>query len=167
MTMDFQLNNSKFSEIQKFTQWWFWLLTVLPVCIFLYGAYKQIVIGETFGSKPMSDIALIACLILSLCFFFFFRIISLITEIDKDSINVRFFPFPMKTFKLKDIKSAEVIDYGFVGGYGIRKLTKHGTVYNIKGKDGLALIMNDDKKFVIGTQKTEEMKRALQSLKFN
>jgi len=165
--MDSQTHNHTFTEIQKFSQWWFWFLTGLPVAIFAYGVYKQFFLGEPFGSKPMSDTVLISCLVLSIFFFLFLRMLSLITEINKKHISVRFFPFPKKTFKLSDIKSAEVINYGFVGGYGIRKFTKHGTVYNIKGKEGLAITLKDDQKYVIGTQKKAEMERAVQSLKIN
>lgn len=68
-----------------------------------------------------------------------------------------FFPFVKKTTKWTDMKKAEVINYGFVGGWGIRLRTKYGTVYNIKGNKGLAIELLNGKKYLIGTQKETEM----------
>lgn len=58
----------------------------------------------------------------------------------------------------KDIKSAKVVNYGFVGGWGIRLWTAYGTVYNIKGNKGLAIELFNGEKFLIGTQKENELK---------
>lgn len=68
-----------------------------------------------------------------------------------------------KSVEWEDVKQAKVVDYGFVGGWGIRFGTEYGTVYNIKGKKGLAIELNNGKKFLIGTQKEEELNEVLQS----
>ena len=44
-----------------------------------------------------------------------------------------------------------------MGGWGIRLWTKYGTVFNIKGKKGLAIELYSGKKFLIGTQKEIEL----------
>ena len=71
------------------------------------------------------------------------------------------FPFVKKHFAWKDIQGAKTLRYGFVGGYGIRLLTPYGTVYNIKGKEGLALELKNGKKYLIGSQKTDEIELVL------
>lgn len=44
-----------FREEQKFTQWWLWVI-LIGVGIFpVFGIYKQLILGEKFGDKPMSD----------------------------------------------------------------------------------------------------------------
>lgn len=49
----------EFKEEQKFTQWWLWLI-LLPIGLLpIIGIYKQIILGEPFGGKPMPDIGLI------------------------------------------------------------------------------------------------------------
>jgi hypothetical protein len=86
------------------------------------------------------------------------------TEIDEDSIRIKFFPFANKVFHWKDIAKAEVVNYGFVGGWGIRIGTKYGTVYNIKGQQGLAIQLKNGKKRCIGTQKEAELKAVIAQL---
>ena len=55
------------------------------------------------------------------------------------------------------------MNYGFVG-YGIRLGSKYGTVYNMKGNRGLAIELNNGKKFVIGTQKEMELKNVVEKM---
>jgi len=65
-------------------------------------------------------------------------IVTLETTIDSEKISVKHLLFVKKRFKWEDIKSAEIVKYGFVG-YGIRISLNHGTVYNVKGNQGLFL----------------------------
>ena len=48
-----------FTEEQRFTQWYIWLVLVLLLCIPLAGIYKQLMVGEPFGNNPMSDTGLL------------------------------------------------------------------------------------------------------------
>ena len=83
------------------------------------------------------------------------------TEIDSKAIHINFVPLKKKRFEWSEIQSAEIIDYGFVGGWGIRLGTKYGTVYNTKGSEGLWLTLKDGKQFVIGTQRKDELQKHL------
>ena len=83
------------------------------------------------------------------------------TLISEDEVRVHYFPFLVKRFLWEDIQRAEILDYGFVGGWGIRVQTDFGTVYNVGGSKGL-LIQTGDKSYVIGTQKHAELKASLQ-----
>lgn len=154
-------SNSIFLEKQKFTQWWLWVLLIGITLIPVYGVYKQIFIGDQFGDNPMSNTGIIIFLIFMLAFLGFFWMMQLTTEITNENINMKFFPFSNNTIPWSDVQSAEVVDYGFVGGWGVRMGTKYGTVYNTKGKIGLALILKNGKKICIGTQKEEELKSIL------
>jgi hypothetical protein len=163
--------NLYFRETQKFTQWWLWVLLIGMALIPVNGIYKQIIIGEQFGNNPLSNLGLILFLIFMLSFVGFFWMMELSTEINEVSIRMKFFPFINKNIKWADIKSAEVVNYGFVGGWGIRMGTKYGLVYNIRGNKGLAIELKNRKKICIGTQKENELKavireaRRLQKLK--
>ena len=77
---------------------------------------------------------------------------------------MQFVPFIKKHVDWNEVKSIKVIDYGFVGGWGIRLGTTFGTVYNIKGKMGLAIELINGKKFLIGTQKAEELQIILKEI---
>ena len=89
------------------------------------------------------------------------------TEITDEKIDMKFFPFSNKTIPWSEVKSAEVLDYGFVGGWGVRIGTKYGTVYNTSGKIGLALELKSGKKICIGTQRGEELKLFLETNNWN
>ena len=153
-----------FKETQKFSQWWLWLILLLIGALPILGIYKQLIIGEKFGDKPMSDFGLIifAVFVFSLIAMFWFM--RLKTEIDQDEIRMNFFPFVKKRVNWKEIKNAEIVNYGFVGGWGIRLWTKYGTLYNMKGDKGLAIALTDGKKFLIGTQKPEELTAILEKI---
>lgn len=150
-----------FSEQQKFTQWWIWLILIGVAVNPIYGLYKQIYLGEQFGDKLMSNFGLFFYLILSFLVLILFLVMKLNTTINSDGIQMSFFPFKTKKVNWAEIKNVEVINYGFVGGWGIRLWTKYGTVYNIKGNKGVFIELKNGTKFLIGTQKGEEMKMAI------
>jgi hypothetical protein len=154
----------EFKEKQQFTQWWLWVIILGTGTIPIIGIYKQIILGEKFGDNPMPDIALFIfafCVFALIALFWFMQ---LKTEIDQDEIRIHFFPFVKKRIFWRDIKRAEILDYGFVGGWGIRLGTKYGTVYNTSGRTGLAIELKNGRKFCIGTQKGSEMKVIVEKL---
>lgn len=151
-----------FQENQKFTQWWLWILLIGATLIPIFGIYKQIIVGEQFGSKPLPNFALILFLLFMLAFIGFFLMTTLSTEINEDQIKVKFIPFTDKNIKWDNIQSVEVVNYGFVGGWGIRSSNKYGTVYNTSGNKGLAIVLKNGKKLCIGTQKEEELKTVIE-----
>lgn len=155
-----------FKETQRFTQRWLWILLIGIALIPLYGIYKQILLGEQFGNNPLSDFGLILFLVFIVAFVGFFWIMQLTTEISEDSIRVNFFPFVDKTIKWDDIKSAQIVNYGFVGGWGIRLGTKYGTVYNTSGNKGLAIELKNGKKICVGTQKEDALKEAIENIQY-
>ncbi len=148
-----------FKETQKFSQWWLWLILIAIGALPITGLYKQFYLNEAFGDKPMSDLGLIifAVFVFSLIAMFWF--VRLKTEIDQNEIRMNFFPFVKKRVNWKEIKNAEIVNYGFVGGWGIRLGTQYGTVYNMKGNKGLAIELVNGKKFLIGTQKETELNK--------
>ena len=74
-------------------------------------------------------------------------------------------PMVRKKVAWDNIAELEVLDYGFVGGWGIRIGTKFGTVYNTSGSKGLRIKLKNNKKFLIGTQKEDELKRIVEKWK--
>ncbi len=154
----------KFEEKQRFTQWWLWILLLAVTLIPVYGIYKQIFLNVQFGDNPMPNTGLVILLVCMLAFVLFFWKIELRTSIDKETIRIWFFPITKKEIKWKEVAQATIVNYGFVGGYGIRLGTKYGTVYNTSGKTGLALQLKNGKKLCVGTQKEEELNKILKEL---
>src|SRR5690554_7999866 len=154
-----------FKEEQKFTQWWLWLILIGIGVLPIIRIYKQLIIEEKFGDNPMSDLGLIIFSIFIFGLITLFWFMRLKTIIDQNEIRMSFFPFVKKKVNWKDVKSAEVVNYGFVGGWGIRLGTKYGTIYNIKGNRGLAIELLNGKKFLTGTQKETELREILAKIK--
>lgn len=98
---------AKFTEIQKFTQWWIWKIVLsllaLPVYAFLSGEFSM---GLNTG-----PIMLVVILL---------YLLKLKIRVDYNGVNMVYFPFVNKFTEWSEIKSVSVIDYGFVGGWGIR-----------------------------------------------
>lgn len=157
-----------FTEEQKFTQWWLWLLLLSPFFVFIYSIFAPI-LNETVFAQGNYSFSIIPSFDFWIPFFILlailllFQLLKLKTEITSERISMRFFPLFSKQWLWSDIQKAKVISYGFVG-YGIRISLKHGMVYNVKGNKGLALFLKNGKKVVLGTQRSEELKKVIQRL---
>ena len=156
-----------FTESQKFRQWWIWMIIIALLVIPGIGIYMQIFRGVQFGNNPMSNTGLLAYFAATVLFILFFLMMRLKTAISTQEIHLRFVPFVNKHILWSEVEKAEVINYGFVGGWGIRWWTSYGTVYNMKGSMGLSLELKSGKKMVIGTQKAEELKKVVEEIRKN
>ena len=154
----------EFKESQKFTQWWLWLILTSILLFFVYGLYKQLYLGQAFGDNPMSDTGLIFSSVAVTVLFLMFFFIKLKTTVNSEGIQMSFLPFKRKKVVWSEVENIRVLNYGFVGGWGVRLWTKYGTVYNIKGKKGLFIELKNGKKFLIGTQKEEELAKVVEFL---
>jgi hypothetical protein len=155
--------NILFKEQQKFTQWWLWLFLIGLGAYAVYGFIQQIIFGIEFGSEPMSNTGIVILALGVFKIIYFIWYVTLITEINTDGIKMRFLPFVKKEIKWNEIKSANVVNYGFVG-YGIRNRSAYGIVYTINGNKGLAIELKNGKKFVIGTQNENELNNTLDKM---
>lgn len=154
-----------FLEKQKFSQWWLWLLLIGLFSIPAFGMYKQFVPGIQTDQPPKSTAGLIFFTLFVLGVVVLFLVMQLQTEITKEAISFQFFPFVKRRIKWEEVKEVKLIDYGFVGGWGIRLGTKYGTVYNIAGRTGLYIELITGEQLVIGTQQEEKLQTALQKVK--
>ena len=86
----------RFSETQKFRQWWLWFTFAGIKGIMGFFIVTQVLFGEPFGDNVVDNVALLIgflfMLILSLLFF----IIKLETRISDEGIAVRFYPIQLK-----------------------------------------------------------------------
>lgn len=156
-----------FTEKQRFKQWWLWGILLVIAAIATFGIYRQIFQGEPFGDNPMSDAGLIVFAVSMYLLPILFWIIRLDTKIDEEKIELQFIPFVKKSVRWADVASAEVLDYGTVGGWGVKHSGKYGTVYATDGDYGLAITMKKGQKFVIGTRKESDLKSFLENLGAN
>src|SRR5438105_324424 len=92
--------NISFSERQRFTQSWLWIILACINLIFIIGFTKQVIMGKPFGNDPLSDVSLtiVGMVVMLLSVFFFY--LRLDTEINETGIYYRFFPFQVKMRKI-------------------------------------------------------------------
>jgi len=167
-----------FKEQQRFTQTWFILILIIAVAIPLgigvYGIIKQLIYKIPFGDKPMSDIGLIFFTFSMLLVTFLIFYIKLITRIDEKGIHYQFFPFhfSMKTISWDNVHKVGVRTYlpiSEFGGWGLRggfffNKGKEKAI-NVYGNIGIQLVLKNEKKLLIGTQKKEEVIQILKTYK--
>ncbi|HLP95158.1 MAG TPA: hypothetical protein VK168_14040 [Saprospiraceae bacterium] len=153
-----------FTESQRFAQSWLWIILIGTLFIPVLGLYQQMVVGVPFGNNPMSNAGLAAMLLFEFVLLYLFWSIRLNTEIDQQELRFAFRPFIRRSILWSDVKTAQVVNYGFVGGWGVRYSGSYGKIYNVNGKYGLALELKSGEKICIGTQKPEELKEALRKI---
>lgn len=161
-----------FREIQKMKQIWIWIVIVLIFVLWIWAFIQQIIMKQPFGNQPASDLGLILIGIILFIPLILITQIRLITEIRKDGIFYKMTIFMLKFRHIKpvDIKSYEIRKYKAVrefGGWGYRLSfrKKKGMALSMSGKTGLQLELINGKKLLIGTQKPEEIKSAMEKLK--
>lgn len=153
-----------FKEEQRFTQTWFVLIMVLSILIPI-GIITQEFMKEDSNLKSSSFIGIVTMLIIFIVPIFF---IKLKTKIDEVGIHYQFFPFhlSLKTISWNEIKEADVRSYdpiGEYGGWGLKGgwSKKRGKAINVSGDIGIQLVLKDETKLLIGTNKESDAKRVL------
>ena len=158
-------NKILFSEIQRFKQWWLWILLIGSDVFSLYGVFVQVVNGQKFGDKPMSNTGLLISAGITLLGTIFFLVTRLDTQIKKDGVYVKFFPlhFRFRYYSWTELSKCYVRKYSPIaeyGGWGLR-FGFGGKAYNISGNQGLQLEFKNKKTLLIGTQKPEELQEVI------
>lgn len=163
-------NEVLFTERQKFKQWGLWLILLSINGLFLYGIYKQVIGGQSFGNRPMSNSGLLITTGLTILLTVLFINFRLDTMIKKDGIYVRFFPIHLKFkyYSWDTLTKSFVRRYSPIkeyGGWGLRfGLSGKGTAFNVSGDQGLQLEFTNHKKLLIGTNKPLELTEALNGI---
>jgi hypothetical protein len=154
-----------FTESQRFTQWWLWLIIIGVAGLHFYSLYQQFYLGKPFGDNPTSDEGLIMFSLIPALLIVLFLLLRLDTKVDTEGVHYRFFPFQLnyKLIKWDELEKAYVRQYKPIyeyGGWGIRGWGKD-KARNVSGNMGLQLEMKDGDRLLIGTQKPEEMEKAV------
>ena len=144
-----------FEEKQKFNQWWLWvILLVFPVLSIMQ-----------FNGDGINCNYVLIGIAIPLMFYFF----ELRTFVTKEGLHYQFFPFHFKKhiIKLDEIEKIEALQYsplGDYGGWGIRYGFK-GKAYNVSGNKGVKVHLTNERNILFGSQKHNELARALKKIK--
>lgn len=158
-----------FTENQRFRQNLIWVFVLLPATVSFFTLFYHLVLQKkSFGTSRLSDSAGIIILLLIgilLPILFFFT--ELRIAVTSDGIFVKFFPFhfnwkhihPEEINSFKDVIYNPILEYG---GWGIR-YSRNGKAYNVSGNKGVLLTFKNGKKLLLGTQRPDELKNAIES----
>ncbi len=140
------------------------------MAMFIWGLYKQLVLGEPWGSRPATNGGLLLGSSIMAGVTILFLTARLNTEIDETGVYYKFFPFHFKNHRIDwaSVEKAFVREYsplGEFGGWGIRFGFGQGRALNVSGNMGLQLHLKNGKKILIGTRKPDELAMVLEHLK--
>jgi len=155
-----------FREVQRFRQWWLWLIVLSVPGVCLYGVIQQIVFDRPFGDDPLSDAGL---LVVTVVFGggvpVLFSVVNLTVEVRSDGLYIRYFPFHLRFRRIPfdTIARFEARTYSPLkefGGWGIR-WGKEGRAYSVSGDRGLQIEFKNGRKLLIGSKKADELAMAM------
>jgi len=165
-------NDLIFLEMQKFS---LWLQLVVVFSMTLFAVIDCFALQQMLSRQNPSEILSIILLIICKIFLqigiaIFFFIVKLETEVRSDGLCIRYFPLHIRyrKFTKEDLSDYYTRTYRPIleyGGWGIRYgFGKKGRAYNVSGNKGVQLIFKNGKRLLIGSQKSDELAEAIQSI---
>lgn len=155
-------------ESQKFSKWLMLLLLPATLPLIVIGVIDIYQSNDVFSVNNL--IWLIPFFLVMIAIPLLFRVLRLDTTIDETGVTYKFYPFiSSKHVPWADIEYAYVRKYNPLseyGGWGLRTgwSKKVGSAYNTKGDIGLQLVYKSGKRFLLGTQNEEQLKKYMQEL---
>lgn len=172
--MDRVLDTVSFREIQRFRQPLLWVLlgttAIVVIGLMGYGLFVQLILGRPWGNNPVPDGVLVAiagsAILIMVAVVWLMYAARLITEVRISGLYVRFFPFhrAFQKVDLRNVTKIEVRTYQPIrdyGGWGIKNGLR-GKVYNVYGNRGVHLSFPLGTDLMIGSQRPEELARAIE-----
>ena len=158
-----------YHEVQRFGQWWLWIVVLGIAALQWYSFIEQIVLGRPFGDNPAPDWLLIPLVLLfGIGLPWLFAASRLVTVVRPEALYVQLFPFHLKPVVIRwdsiaacsGGKYNPILDYG---GWGIR-LGRDGRAYNVSGNLGVKLELKQGRSLLIGTRHPVELAAAINAM---
>jgi hypothetical protein len=139
-------------------------MVLAPPCVMTCLLMWQVVWGHPWGKQPMSNGNVIGWTIFLWLIYFRLITVQLVVAVNNGELRVALSGlWRARTIPLAGIQSVDMITFDperDYGGYGIRSNRK-GTVYIAGGKRGVRLKLKSGATLVLGSQRPEELARAL------
>lgn len=154
--------NPIFTEKQKFTQWWIWIIIIAGALGSTAAFYASDQLRADAWPSLLLTYGVLVLVII------FLKSMTLKSRIDEKGVHYSFWPliWKEKTIPWTAIEKAEVIKYSPIqdyGGWGYRyTFGSKGKALNVKGNMGLKLYFSDKKPLLIGTQKAAELEAVVE-----
>ncbi|MCK5334467.1 MAG: hypothetical protein KAJ24_08150, partial [Candidatus Aenigmarchaeota archaeon] len=152
-----------FQEVQQFRQDWLWVILVFS-SVMVFATTGLFVISDILSGNITSETYFLLAVVIIFGFglpLFFYKL-KMTTDVRRDGIYIRFFPFSRKILfsELKSYVSRKYSPVGEYGGWGVRcNFGGKGMAYNVSGNHGVQLELLSGKKILIGSQKPDELVR--------
>ncbi|MFH2054971.1 MAG: DUF6141 family protein [bacterium] len=168
MTSQSRSGVAQYREEQRFTQWWLLLIIAGSALMMFYAMFHQFILGEPFGNNPGPDwlLAIIGIVVgVGLPVWFFY--LRLVVEVRADGLHYKFFGLHRRWhhYRWDQIAHFYPRDYKAIreyGGWGIR-LGFSGKAYNVKGTQGLQLVLQGGEKVLFGSQNPSRLVQAIEA----
>jgi hypothetical protein len=155
-----------YNEVQRFRQWWLWVLVAGVAALAWWAFVRQIVLGQPLGDNPSPDWGVwLLWVFIGLGLPFLFLYLRLVLEVFPDLILVRFRPLHSRTIPLAEVKESQVRQYSAVkeyGGWGIKGWSQKKVAYNVSGNEGVELTLHDGRSIMLGSQRAPELAQAIE-----
>jgi hypothetical protein len=159
-----------FYEYQRLQNKWL-TLSLIPInLIFFYLTISQLLLNPHWENNLLMKAIFVILNIILILLSVNTLWINMITVINKEGIlvHVKLCPFytKCKSYSWDDISRAYVrryLPFWEYGGYGI-KFGRKGVAYNMSGNIGMQLVLQNNKRVLIGTQKCQELLIALRDI---
>ena len=160
-----KVEKSVFHEVQQFRQDWLWVILVFS-SVMVFATTGLVAISDILSGNITSEthFLLAAVILFGFGLPLFFYWLKMITDVRKDGIYIMFFPFSRKILfsELKSYVARMYRPIGEYGGWGVRcNFGGKGMAYNVFGNRGVQLELASGKKILIGSQKPDELVRAI------
>lgn len=155
-----------FNEEQRFVNTWMWYLVIGMAALLIGG----VILAFTTQIEDEGLVGLIIAAIVAIGVVALLSNAKLLVSVDHQAIYYRFPPFISieKRITKDNIKEMYVRKYRPIweyGGHGPRFRFRSGRSVSVNGNQGLQLVLSNGKRLLIGTQKPEALKHAIQRLK--
>lgn len=151
---------TNFTEVQKFRQWWFWIILAMIFLSPFIIKFNSILENGFWGTFSMGILAHITSLGLLLILM---AIIQVKTQVNEAGIRLEYFPIFKKNFSWDEINSAELIQFDAqqIRGRNGEFWKHYGSIRRMKNNHGILVQLKNGKNYLISTQKPAELKEAL------
>jgi hypothetical protein len=156
-----------YREEQNFG-WWIYVLLGLMMAVggtFLVGQFR----GAWHGPARLSraEIPLVLAVGIGLPTVLIVGVLRMTTEVTPSECRVWFgwLPTIRRAVRIESIERIELVQYrpfADYGGWGLRRGLDGERVYNARGDRGVRLFLSDGNRILIGSQRPEELARALE-----
>ncbi len=147
--------------------WWVMLLVLGIAALMWWGFIQQILLGQPWGSNPGPNWMMwLFWLFFGIGFPLFFYFLKLIVTVQAEGIQIRYSPITSRLIPYNEIEQVTAREYNPIreyGGWGVRGIpgkTKK-IAYNISGKEGVEITLNDERIVMIGSQKAQQLALAI------